>query len=91
MSLCVNESDKERLSRRLKRIEGQVRGIDAMIKNDRDCIEVLQQLTSVSGALKGVWLQITANHLRGCITEATQDHQNEKLIDELVAHLKKTI
>lgn len=91
MSLCVKESEKKRLSLRLKRIEGQVRGIDAMIKSDRDCIEVLQQLTSISGALKGVWLQITANHLRGCISEATHDHQNEKLIDELVAHLKKTI
>ncbi|MHB8708074.1 MAG: metal-sensitive transcriptional regulator [Desulfuromonadales bacterium] len=88
MSLCGTDQDKERLVSRLRRIEGQVRGLCGMIEQDRDCIEVLQQITSVSGALRGVWVQIVGDHLRGCIAKAAMD-QDEKLIDELIEHLQK--
>lgn len=88
MSLCGTDQDKERLVSRLRRIEGQVRGVCAMIEQDRDCIEVLQQITSASGALRGVWLQVVGDHLRGCVSKAVAGN-DEKLIDELIAHLQK--
>jgi DNA-binding FrmR family transcriptional regulator len=88
MSLCGTDQDKERLVSRLRRIEGQVRGLCGMVEQDRDCIEVLQQITSVSGALRGVWMQIVGDHLRGCIAKAAMD-QDDKLIDELIEHLQK--
>jgi CsoR family transcriptional regulator, copper-sensing transcriptional repressor len=90
MALCGTDQDKERLIKRLNRIEGQVRGLSGMIENDRDCIEVLRQVVSVSGAIRGVWTQIVGDHLRGCIQNATLHNENrDNLINELIEHLGK--
>lgn len=86
MGLCGTDQDKERLVKRLRRIEGQVRGLCSMVEQDKDCIEVLRQVNSVSGALRGVWAQIIGDHLRGCIAKSLLEH-DEKLIDELMSHL----
>lgn len=88
MSLCGTDQDKDRLISRLRRIEGQVRGLSNMVEKDRSCMEVLQQITSVTVALRGVWMQVVGDHLRGCVTKAAVDN-NEKLIDELIEHLHK--
>ncbi len=90
MALCGTDQDKERLIKRLNRIEGQIRGLSNMVENDRDCIDVLRQVVSVSGAIKGVWAQIVGDHLKGCIKNATiQEGNGDLLIDELVDHLGK--
>lgn len=90
MALCGTDQDKERLIKRLNRIEGQVKGLSKMIKNDKDCIEVLRQVVSVSGAVRGVWTQIVGDHLRGCIQNATLQNENrDTLINELIEHLGK--
>lgn len=90
MALCGTDQDKERLIKRLNRIEGQIRGLRGMIEADKDCIEVLRQVVSVSGAIRGVWTQVVGDHLRGCIQEASiHDGNREQLIDELVEHLGK--
>jgi DNA-binding FrmR family transcriptional regulator len=90
MALCGTDQNKERLIKRLNRIEGQIRGLSGMIENDRDCIDVLRQVVSVSGAIKGVWTQIVGDHLKGCIQNATlQDGSSDQLIEELVDHLGK--
>lgn len=88
MSLCGTDQDKERIIKRLRRIEGQVRGLSTMVEQDKDCIEVLRQINSVTGALRGVWTQVIGDHLRGCITKSMVD-QDEKLIEELMDHLQK--
>jgi len=88
MSLCGTIEGKKRLQSRLNKIEGQVRGINRMIEQDRDCIEVLRQINSINGALKGVWSQLVEYHLKGCVTRAVQDH-DETIIDELIEHLQK--
>ena len=88
MSLCGTDQDKERVLRRLRRIEGQVRGLATMVEQDKDCIEVLRQINSVTGALRGVWIQVIGDHLRGCIAQSIANH-DEQLIDELMEHLKK--
>lgn len=90
MALCGTDQDKERLIRRLNRIEGQVRGVRGMIEADRDCIEVLRQIVSISGALRGVWTQVVGDHLKGCIQNATlQEGNRNHLVDELIEHLEK--
>ncbi len=90
MGLCGTDQDKKRLVTRLKRIEGQVRGLSNMIEQNKDCMEVLRQVTSVSGALRGVWQQIVGDHIRGCLQNASLDITNrDQLIDELMEHLRK--
>ncbi len=90
MGLCGSDQDKQRLIKRLKRIEGQVRGLSNMIEKDKDCMDVLRQVTSVSGALRGVWQQIVGDHIRGCLQNASLDINNrDQLIDELMEHLGK--
>ena len=90
MGLCGTDQDKIRLMKRLNRIEGQVRGLSNMIEQDKDCMDVLRQVTSVSGALRGVWQQIVGDHIRGCLQNASLDITNrDQLIDELMEHLGK--
>ena len=82
--------DKARLVGRLNRIEGQVRGLRKMIESDKECVDILSQVASVSGALKGVWLQILEDHMHGCVHRAVLDGgKDDELVHELVRHLKK--
>lgn len=90
MGLCGTDQDKKRLVTRLNRIEGQVKGLRKMVEQDKACMDVLHQVTSVSGALRGVWQQIIGDHIRGCLQNASLDVINrDQLIDELMEHLGK--
>ncbi len=90
MAFCLNEQEQQKLSLRLNRIEGQVRGINKMIYQQRDCIEVLNQIASLQAALKGVWLEVVRGHLKTCVKNGLISDKNfEDLADELVAHLGK--
>ena len=64
--------DKDALLRRMRRIEGQVRGIARMIETDQYCIDVLTQVSAVNRALEAVALGLLDEHLKHCVTEATQ-------------------
>ena len=63
-------ADKESLVRRLHRIEGQVRGIERMIEEDRYCIDVLTQISAVSTALDSVAFRILDDHVNHCVAGA---------------------
>lgn len=90
MSYCRSEEEKKKLQTRLNRIEGQVRGIAKMIESQRECVEILNQLTSCQSALKGVWKEVVRGHLQNCIKKGLNAHQNaDSLIDELIEHLEK--
>ena len=90
MSFCYTEDDKKRLTARLNRIEGQVRGINKMVTENRDCMEILNQITSTHSALKGVWKEVVLGHLQNCIKDALKNNKDSQaLIDELVEHLNK--
>ncbi len=90
MSFCCNEDEKKKLSQRLNRIEGQIRGINKMIEEDRDCMEILNQILSSQSALKGVWKEVVRGHLQNCISEALKTNKDSQtLINELVEHLDK--
>ncbi len=64
------EMGKDDLLRRLRRIEGQVRGIAQMVDDERYCIDVLTQVSAVTKALQGVALGLLDDHLRHCVTDA---------------------
>jgi DNA-binding FrmR family transcriptional regulator len=62
--------DKEALVKRLHRIEGQVRGIERMVEDDRYCIDILTQIAAVNTALEAVALKILDEHVRHCVAGA---------------------
>ena len=62
--------DKDALVKRLHRIEGQVRGIERMVEDDRYCIDILTQIAAVNTALEAVALKILDEHVRHCVAGA---------------------
>ncbi len=74
---------RQALSRRLKRIEGQVRGLIRMLDEDRYCIDILQQIQAAKAALKKVETELLRDHARICIEDALQEgskgDQHEKV------------
>jgi CsoR family transcriptional regulator, copper-sensing transcriptional repressor len=75
---------KDQLLRRLRRIEGQVRGIEGMVTDDRYCIDVLTQISAVQAALDKVALGLLDDHARHCIVEGPEGKTAERT-DELMA------
>ncbi len=63
-------TDKEALVKRLHRIEGQVRGIERMVEEDRYCIDILTQIGAVNTALESLALKLLENHVSHCVTDA---------------------
>jgi DNA-binding FrmR family transcriptional regulator len=68
---------KVAVQRRLRRIEGQVRGLQRMVDEDRYCINVLEQVAAVTKALQSVALQLLDDHLAHCVTDAVRDGGDE--------------
>ncbi|WP_166979724.1 metal-sensitive transcriptional regulator [Paramicrobacterium fandaimingii] len=65
--------DKDALLKRLKRAEGQVRGIHKMVENDTYCIDILTQVSAATKALETVALQLLDDHLNHCVAQATRE------------------
>ena len=75
---------KDQLTKRLRRIEGQVRGIERMVDDERYCIDVITQISAVQAALDKVALGLLDDHARHCMIGANADEQVDKT-DELMA------
>jgi DNA-binding FrmR family transcriptional regulator len=78
--------------RRLRRIEGQVRGLHKMVEEDRYCAEILVQVSSVQEALRGVAQELLRHHLRHCVTAVIQhgEHrESEAMYEELLGLFAK--
>lgn len=86
-SLC--ELDKKNLTNRLKRIEGQIRGLQRMIEDEKYCVDILHQVNAVQGGLKGVSLKILDKHIHGCVQRAVKNEEGDEIIDELMDVLSK--
>lgn len=65
-------SDKQRYLARLKRIEGQVRGLHRMVEEEQYCIDILTQVSALQSALKGVSLALLDDHMQHCVLNAAQ-------------------
>ncbi len=76
---------KDQLLTRLKRIEGQVRGIEGMVEEDRYCIDVITQISAVQAALDKVALGLLDDHARHCVVGGNADGEPEEMTDELMA------
>ncbi|MGH9569951.1 MAG: metal-sensitive transcriptional regulator [Candidatus Angelobacter sp.] len=82
----VDESSKQDLLVRLRRIEGQVRGVQKMVENERYCPDVLVQMSSIHESLRSVERILMKNHLQHCATEALRsgdEKKAQKTYDEL--------
>jgi DNA-binding FrmR family transcriptional regulator len=77
------EEEKKALINRLSRIEGQVRGVKAMVENDAYCADVLIQVSAISAALGSFNKELLAEHIRTCVKDDIQNGNDEK-VDELV-------
>lgn len=79
-------ADTDELVSRLRKVEGQLRGIQRMLGEGAYCADVLTQLSAANKALEKVGLRLLHEHMRGCVTEAmrTDDQGAEQKIDEVV-------
>src|SRR5436190_11696685 len=83
----VDPEIKEANQKRLRRIEGQVRGLQKMVEEDRYCADVIVQIASVQEALRGVARNLMKNHMRHCATKALRSAKREEahaMYDELL-------
>jgi DNA-binding FrmR family transcriptional regulator len=85
-AVAVDPTIKDRNVKRLRRIEGQVRGLQKMVEEDRYCADILVQLSSVHEALRSVGRELMRNHLRHCASSAikTGPEEAEAMYDELI-------
>jgi DNA-binding FrmR family transcriptional regulator len=75
---------KEQLSKRLRRIEGQVRGVERMVEEDRYCIDVLTQISAIQAALDKVALGLLDDHARHCVIDGPNELKDDRT-EELMA------
>ena len=93
-----NPEAKEKLIQRLKRIEGQVRGVQAMLDEERDCREIMQQLTAVHSAVQGASRIFLQEYATSCLTDldetaepaADRRGKREKIVQDMISMLDKS-
>ncbi len=80
--------DKDAITKRLRKVEGQIRGIERMVADDRYCIDVLVQVSAATKALQAVALALLEDHLAHCVSDAVRrggDEASEKLAEATAA------
>lgn len=83
--------DKEVLLARLRKIEGQAKGIQEMVDSDRYCIDIVQQLSALSAAADEVAMLILESHIEGCVASAIREHHGEEQIRELMRTIRTAV
>jgi DNA-binding FrmR family transcriptional regulator len=76
--------NKKAVSDRLRRIEGQVRGIQRMVEEDQYCIDILTQVNSAASALKSVGMGVLDDHVRHCVKESIETGESDEKLEELL-------
>ena len=90
----LRDADRENITARLSRMEGQVRGLKRMVDDDRYCGDILDQIHSVQQALKAVGRAITRNHLETCVTDAIRpgdESAAQESYDEIMGLLQNEL
>jgi len=85
----IARPNKSALTKRVNRIDGQVRGIGKMIDEDRYCIDILTQLSAVQSALDALGLQLLEHHLHGCVQHAVKSGQGDHAIAEAIGVIRR--
>ena len=83
--------DRAILVRRLRRIEGQVRGIARMIEREEYCIDILQQTAALRAAVDAVALLILEDHVQGCVRTAAERGEADRYVDEVLDVVRRTL
>lgn len=83
--------DKQALIDRLKKIEGQVRGLNRMVEEDRYCVDILVQVAAAKAALNKVGLALLEGHARGCMQAAVRRGEGDEAVSELMDVLERFI
>lgn len=83
--------ERDDLLRRVRKIEGQARGVGQMIENDRYCLDIVQQINAITAAAREISLMVLEAHLRACVREAVKDNDGEAAIQEMVTVLRRTL
>jgi DNA-binding FrmR family transcriptional regulator len=91
-AVAVDPGAKERNLKRLRRIEGQVRGLHRMVEEDRYCPDIMTQISSVHEALRAVGRELMKNHLRHCAATAIRSSEEHAaaMYDEIVDMMYKS-
>ncbi len=85
-----NATTKEDLKKRLRRIEGQVRGVEKMLEDDRDCHEIIQQLAAIKAAVNQSSLLVVRSYASQCLLEVHEGESQQEIIEDLINVLSKT-
>lgn len=80
----IMHRDKHNLLRRLRRIEGQIRGLQRMVDEEKYCVDILVQVAAARAALNKVGLLLLEDHTRGCVANAIANNEADPAIDELM-------
>lgn len=84
--------DKAKLSARLRRIEGQVRGLEKMVDEEKYCVDVLTQISSVIAALQKVGVIVLEDHIQGCVRGAIEEGSGgDAAVEELIDVVEKFV
>jgi DNA-binding FrmR family transcriptional regulator len=81
-------ADKDALQKRLRRIEGQVRGVQGMVEDDRYCIDIVTQVSAIQAALDKVALELLEDHAQHCVIGGEEDKQEERT-EELMGVVRR--
>lgn len=85
-----DNNDRDALVKRLKRIEGQVKGIQKMVEEERYCVDILVQISAIRSAINKVGSIILENHIKGCVANSIKD-DNIELTEQTIKELMDTI
>ena len=86
-----SEEEHKKLMNRLKRIEGQVRGVEKMLDENAYCPEIMVQISAINNALNSFNKELLASHMKSCVVEDIQAGKGDEAIDELAALLQKVM
>ena len=84
-------AEKDALLKRLRRIEGQTRGLQKMVEEDRWCPDILQQIAAVQAALNKVGLGLAAGHVQHCMAMSDDPKRRDEMTEELMAALGRLV
>jgi DNA-binding FrmR family transcriptional regulator len=83
--------DRKELLNRLRRIEGQVRGIQRLVEGEAYCLDILQQLDAVTAATDGVAMLVLEDHIDGCLTHAIDSGQGQPYVEEVMQVVRRAV
>lgn len=86
---CKSRKFDVSLINRLNRIEGQIRGIKNMLQADKNCLDVMTQILSVSSSIRSVWEILAAHHLQDCLSECGDIEEKNESINQILSQIKK--